>query len=167
VLEKDINLILAKKIQKELVERGSIVYLTREDDYDLSETTNGRKRSDLANRAQLINESNCDMYISIHLNYISSSKWHGLQIFYNNKHDQNQIIAQLMTEYLKENISSVRDYKYSNNYYMYRLINKPGILIELGFLSNPNDRYRLTREKYQNELVNNVVNAIEMYFMRR
>lgn len=164
ILEKDINLILVKKIEKELVSRGAIVYLTRDGDYDLADTTNGRKRSDLGNRAWLINKSNCNMYISIHLNYIGNSKWQGLQIFYNNKNKLNEEIARMMTEYLEENMSNVRDYKYANNYYMYRLISKPGILIEMGFLSNPNDRYRLTREKYQDELVSKIVEAIDNYF---
>lgn len=167
ILEKDINLILAKKLEKELVGRGAKVYLTRSGDYDLAETTNGRKRSDLANRAKLINESDCNMYISIHLNYISNSKWKGLQIFYNKKNNENEVIAKMMTEYLENNMSNVRDYKYSNDYYMYRLISKPGILIEMGFLSNPNDRYRLTKEKYQDELVSKVAEAVEEYFKKK
>ena len=164
ILEKDINLILTKKLEKELVGRGAIVYLTREDDQDLAETTNGRKRSDLANRARLINSTDCDMYISIHLNYMSNSKWQGLQIFYNKKNSENEIIAKTMTEYLKNNMSNVRDYKYSNDYYMYRLISKPGVLIEMGFLSNPNDRYRLTKEEYQDDLVGKVAEAVQEYF---
>ena len=84
-LEKDINLIMSKKIQKHLISKGATVYLTRETDKDLSTTTVNIKRNDLTNRAKLINESNCNMYISIHLNYISNSKWQGLQIIYNNK----------------------------------------------------------------------------------
>lgn len=167
ILEKDINLILVKKMEEELTKKGAVVYLTRDGDYDLAETTNGRKRSDLANRAWLINKGNCDMYISIHLNYIGNSKWQGLQIFYNNKNKLNEEMARMMTEYLKENMSNVRDYKYANDYYMYKLISKPGILIEMGFLSNPNDRYRLTREEYQNELVSKIVAAVNNYFELR
>jgi len=163
-MEKDINLILAKKMEMELVKRGAIVYMTRSDDLDLSDTTRGRKRSDLANRARLINNSNCDMYISIHLNYIVSSKWKGLQIFYNNKNVENINIAKKLTDYLKKNIVNVRDYKYSNEYYMYRLIQRPGVLIEMGFLSNPDDRYRLTKDIYQDELINNIVNSLEYYY---
>lgn len=164
LLEKDINLILSKKLEEELVSRGAVVYLTREEDKDLANKTSGRKRSDLANRAYLINKSKCDMYISIHLNYISSTKWQGLQVFYNNKHEDNEKIAKYLTDNLKINMSNVRDYKYSNDYYMYRLISRPGVLIEMGFLSNPNDRYRLTREKYQDELIHDLADAVEGYF---
>lgn len=164
IYEKDINLVLVKLMKDELIKRGAVVYLTRDNDYDLSTTKTNRKRSDLENRAKLINNSLCDMYISIHLNYFNSSKWSGMQIFYNDKNKLNEDIARSITNYLKEKDINIRDYKKSNDYYMYKLINKPGILIEMGFLSNPNDRYILTKNKYQIVLVKNIVDAIERYY---
>lgn len=165
IYEKDINLIISKLIEKYLVAKGANVYLTRETDKDLSTTTINRKRNDLTNRAILINKSNADMYISIHLNYISNSKWQGLQIFYNNKNKENINIANNLTKYLKEYSSNIREPKYENKYYMYKQITVPGVLIELGFLSNPNDRYRLTREEYQEKLAKNISDSIEKYFI--
>lgn len=167
IYEKDINLIISKKIEKYLVAKGATVYLTRETDIDLSTTTTNKKRSDLANRAKLINESNANMYISIHLNYISNSKWKGLQIFYNNKNKENELIATCLTSYLQEISSNIREPKKENMYYMYKQINIPGILIELGFLSNPNDRYRLTREEYQDKLAIDIANSIEKYYSNK
>ena len=140
IYEKDINLIMSKKIEQYLISKGATVYLTREEDIDLSTTTKNKKRSDLTNRAKLINQSNADMYISIHLNYISNSKWQGLQIFYNNKNEENELIANSLTSYLKQTSSNIREPKKENIYYMYKKITIPGVLIELGFLSNPNDR---------------------------
>ena len=165
IYEKDINLIMSKKIESYLVSKGATVYLTREIDTDLSTTKTNKKRSDLTNRAKLINESNANMYVSIHLNYITSSKWQGLQIFYNNKNEENKIIATNLTKYLKEYSSNIREPKQVNSYYMYKQITIPGILIELGFLSNPNDRYRLTREEYQDKLALSISNAIENYYL--
>ena len=167
VYEKDINLIMSKKIEKYLTAKGATVYLTRETDIDLSTSSKNKKRSDLSNRAKLINESNADMYISIHLNYISNSKWKGLQIFYNNKNKENEIIANNLTNYLKEASSNIREPKKENIYYMYKQIAIPGVLIELGFLSNPNDRYRLTKEEYQDKLALSISNAIEKYFINK
>ena len=165
IYEKDINLIMSKKIEQLLVAKGASVYLTRETDKDLSTTTKHKKRSDLTNRAKLINNSNANIYISIHLNYIANSKWKGLQIFYNNKNPQNKKIATSITSYLKKISSNVREPKEDNTYYMYKQIITPGILIELGFLSNPNDRYRLTKEKYQDEIALSISNAIEKYLL--
>ena len=167
IYEKDINLIMSKKIEKYLISKGATVYLTRESDKDLSTTTKNRKRNDLTNRAKLINNTNPDMYISIHLNYIASSKWQGLQIFYNNKNKENENIANKLTTYLKEYTSNIREPKKENIYYMYKQIKVPGVLLELGFLSNPNDRYRLTKEEYQDKLAKNISNSIENYFLEQ
>ena len=167
IYEKDINLVMSKKIEKYLVSKGATVYLTRETDKDLSVSTKNKKRNDLTNRAILINKNNPDMYISVHLNYISNSKWQGLQIFYNSKLKENEIIATSLTNYLKENSSNIREPKKENIYYMYKQITVPGVLIELGFLSNPNDRYRLTREEYQDKLAISISNAIENYFLNK
>lgn len=167
IYEKDINLIMSKKIEQYLISKGATVYLTREEDIDLSTKTKNKKRSDLTNRAKLINQSNADMYISIHLNYISNSKWQGLQIFYNNKNEENELIANSLTSYLKQTSSNIRDPKKENIYYMYKQIKTPGVLIELGFLSNPNDRYRLTREEYQDKLAISLSDAIENYLINK
>lgn len=164
ILEKDINLTLSKKLEKELTSKGATVYLTRETDKDLSLTKNNRKRSDLINRAYLINKTNPDMYISIHLNYINDSKWKGLQIFYNNKNKKNKEIAESLTKYMKEKTSNIKEPKYNNTYYMYKHITPPGVLIEVGFLSNPDDRYRLTHEEYQDKLIENLSYSIQKYF---
>ena len=70
IYEKDINLEISKILSNLLMERGAIVYLTREGDYDLSSPhVYLRKRSDLSRRAKLINETKCDLYLSIHLNH--------------------------------------------------------------------------------------------------
>ena len=165
IYEKDINLTFSKKLEQLLVSKGAIVYLTREKDIDLSTTTKNKKRSDLTNRAKLINNSDANIYISVHLNYINSSIWQGLQIFYTNKNKENKAIAQSITTYLKETNKNVRKPQEENSYYMYKQIKKPGVLIELGFLSNPNDRYKLTNESYQDKLALNISNAIENYLL--
>ena len=166
ILEKDLNLKLAKKLEKELISRGATVYMTRNGDYDLSTTTVNRKRSDLYNRASYINKINPDMYISIHLNATPSKKWRGLQIFYTNKNNQNRLIAETLTDYLKGELSYVRDVKKDNSYYMYKHINSPGILIEAGFISNPNDNYLLRNNNYQNKLILLISEGIEKYFKK-
>ncbi len=168
IYEKDLNLLLSKKLASSLESHGATVYLTREKDKDLSlNNAKNRKRSDLATRAYLINKTNPDMYISIHLNYISNTKWKGLQIFYNNRIKENEIIATKLTKYIREKTYNVKDPKLNNTYYMYKHINTPGVLIELGFLSNPDDRYRLTHEEYQDKLIDNLTYAIELYFTEK
>ncbi len=167
IIEKDLNLILVKKLEKELASRGATVYLTRDGDQDLSKTTIGRKRSDLYNRAKYINDIKPNMYISIHLNSTTGSNWRGLQVFYTNKNVENKKIAEAITNNLKTNISNVREIKQDNTYYMYKHIKSPGILIEAGFISNPSDNYLLRNEEYQDKLIHLLADSIEIYFQNK
>ena len=167
ILEKDINLILCKKLRESLINNGATVYLTRDTDKDLSLSKTNRKRSDLINRAYLINKTKPDIYLSIHINYLSNTKYKGLQIFYNNKNKENENIATSLTKYLKEKTWNIREPKYNNTYYMYQNITSPGVLIEVGFISNPDDRYRLTHEKYQDILIDNLTYSVLKYFQEK
>lgn len=167
IIEKDLNLILTKKLEKELVSRGATVYLTREDDKDLSTTTVNRKRSDLYNRAKYINKISPDMYISVHLNSVTNASWRGLQVFYTTKNEENKLIAETITNHLKESISNVREIKKDNTYYMYKHITSPGVLIEAGFISNPNDSYLLRNKEYQDKLISSISDSIEIYFQKK
>lgn len=167
IIEKDLNLILTRKLEKELVSRGATVYLTREDDKDLSTTTINRKRSDLYNRAKYINKISPNMYISIHLNSVTNSSWRGLQVFYTTKNEENKLIAETITNHLKESISNVREIKKDNTYYMYKHITSPGVLIEAGFISNPNDSYLLRNKEYQDKLISSISDSIEIYFKKK
>lgn len=167
VYEKDLNLKIVKKIANKLGEKGAIVYLTRDDDYDLAnKNVLNRKRSDLTKRAQLINKSKADMFISIHLNATTNSNWRGLQIFYTTKNKENENIAKFMNERIKKRISTVRDIKKDNGYYMYKQIKIPGILIEAGFMSNPSDLYLLKKDSYQNKLAIIITDGIVEYYKK-
>ena len=166
IKESKLNLILVKKLEKELISRGATVYLTREDDNDLSTTTINRKRSDVYRRAQYINKISPDMYISLHLNSSPSPSWRGLQIFYTNNNKENKEIALSLTNYLKEKLSNTREAKKDSTYYMYKHIKSPGVLIEAGFISNPSDNYLLRDEKYQNKLITLIADSIENYYQK-
>ena len=164
IVEKDMNLVITYELASKLIAKGAYVYLTRDGDYDLSTTTYNRKRSDLYNRAKLINESKCDMFISIHLNSTTSSSWRGLQIFYNSKLEENEKIAKVISDTLTDKLNNVRDIKKENTYYMYKFLKVPGILIEAGFISNANDNYLLRQKDYRNKLTDAIALGIENYF---
>jgi len=163
-LEKDMNLILSQELEKKLVSKGAVVYKTRDGDYDLANSTINRKRNDLYSRVKLINNSNCDMYISVHLNASPSSKWNGIQVFYSNVMKENKILGEYITNSLEKNMKNVRELKKENGYYMYSKIKVPGILLEAGFISNSNDNYKMRQEEYRSTLLSNVVIGIEEYF---
>lgn len=164
IYEKDINLSICNKLKTILEEEGAIVYLTRYGDYDLSSNSTSRKKSDLNNRARIINESGADIYISIHLNSINSSTWNGAQVFYDDVNKNNYNLAILMQEQLKQDLKTTRSVKEINNMLMNRKIEVPGVLIEAGFLSNANDRYLLQQEDYQYKIAESIKKGILTYF---
>jgi len=154
IYEEDINLKISLKLRKTLEELGAIVYLTRDDDYDLSTPKSSlRKRSDLSNRAKTINNSNADIYLSIHLNASTSASWKGAQAFYDDINPKNKELAFKFQEYFNKYLNSKRSAKEIKELYMYKKINIPGLLLEVGFISNPNERYILNKNWYQEKIV--------------
>ncbi|MCM1370376.1 MAG: N-acetylmuramoyl-L-alanine amidase [Clostridium sp.] len=165
IYESNINLSISLKLASSLESQGAIVLLTRTGDYDLAvNNAVNRKRSDLGMRARIINESNCDMYISIHLNSIASSTWRGAQVFYDDVNPKNKDIAIIMQETLKKELKTSREYKELKDRYMYQRVKIPGVLIEAGFLSNPSERYLLQEDTYQNRIVNAITKGVNNYF---
>lgn len=166
VLEKDINLAISLKLKEELISKGATVYLTRDDDYDLSyPDADRRKKSDFDNRINYINNSKADMYLSIHINYLNNSRYSGPQVFYN---ANNKELALSIQEFLNKKVKSERDAKkISQNYYMYRQLTIPGVLIECGFISNAKERELLIDEKYQKELAIGMVDGIINYYTNK
>lgn len=162
--EKKINLEITKKLALQLESLGATIYLTRYDDYDISvPNTINRKRSDLSRRANMINRSECDLYLSLHLNAETSSSWRGAQVFYDDINEENKKIAEIMQKKLSQKVNTKRDYKEMTTIYMYRRIKRPGVLIELGFLSNPNERYLLTTDEYQQKLIDAMIEGVKEY----
>jgi N-acetylmuramoyl-L-alanine amidase len=164
VEEAAINLIVSKKLKENLENLGASVYITREGDYDLSSTTINRKKSDLYNRINLINKSNCDVYISIHINAESSSLWYGAQTFYYPANKRNIVLAKYIQKSLIDNTSSKREVSRINDTLMYTNIKVPGVLIELGFITNYQDRLKLNNNDYQNNLVSAISSGLIEYF---
>ncbi len=163
IYEKDINLNIALFLEKELGALGANVILTRDGDYDLSiPNASLRKRSDFNNRIKLINESNADMYLSIHLNYLSDASYYGPQVFYNK---DNEKLAKVMQKVMNEELKGKREIKkIPSDTYMYSKLNVPGILIECGFLSNGMERNKLITEKYQKKIAKSIAKGVLEYF---
>ena len=163
--ESEINLQIANELKKELESHGAIVYQTRTGDYDLSKiTTKNHKRNDLETRAKLINESECDIYISIHLNSDTSSTWSGAQIFYTDKNKENKKLAQIIHTKFEQNLKAKRETKQLKNMYLFDRLKKPGVLIEAGFISNANDRYLLKQKTHQKKIAQTITEAIIEYY---
>lgn len=163
VYEKDITLKISLYLEEILASKGATIILTRDADYDLSKpNANYRKKSDFDNRIKLINESNADVYLSIHLNYLGNPKYYGPQVFYNKN---NKLLAEKIQLTMNKYTNSNREIKkIPSDTYMYSKLNIPGVLIECGFLSNSIERNLLQKGEYQKKIAQAISEGLLEYF---
>ncbi len=163
IYESDINLDIVLKLRDELVKQGVEVLLTRDGDYDLSSPdVDRRKKSDFDNRIRLINNSNADLYLSIHINFLSNKKYYGSQVFYTK--DNEKLALAIQKKFNEKLESPMKVKKLSNTIYMYKNLEVPGVLIECGFLSNDKERNLLKSDEYQSKLVDTIILGLIEYY---
>ncbi|WAA09392.1 N-acetylmuramoyl-L-alanine amidase CwlD [Fervidibacillus albus] len=168
-VEKEIAFSISMKLRDYLEQQGAFVLLTREQDTDLADedlkSLSQRKVQDLHRRAEMINESEAELFVSIHLNAIPSSKWRGAQTFYYPRYVESEIAATFIQEELIDNLENTdRKAKSLTNVYLLKAIEKPGVLVETGFLSNPDERELLMKEDYQEKVAIAIYEGIMRYF---
>jgi N-acetylmuramoyl-L-alanine amidase len=168
-LEKDIALNISLKLREYLQEQGALVIMTREEDKDLAdEATRGysrRKVEDLKERLEMINQSDIDFFISVHLNSIPSPRWSGAQTFFAPQFKENERAAKFIQDELKRNLENTkREAKSINHVYILKHAKKPGVLVEAGFLSNPDEKENLKKNRYQDKLAASIYNGILRYY---
>lgn len=168
-LEKDIALSVSKKLRDYLQEQGALVIMTREEDKDLAEDgTKGysrRKVEDLKKRLSMINESEANFFVSIHLNSIPSQRWSGAQTFYAPQLQENAKAAKFIQDEFRTNLENTdRKAKPLSSVYILKNAKKPGVLVEVGFLSNPTEKQLLKTEDYQEKVAASIYKGMLRYF---
>jgi N-acetylmuramoyl-L-alanine amidase len=168
-LEKDIALKITLKVRDYLQEQGALVIMTRDTDTDLADSgTRGysrRKVEDLKKRLKMINKKNNDFFVSIHLNAIPSTRWKGAQTFYAPYFKENAKAAKFIQEELRKNLGNTnRKAKAINKIYILDHAKKPGALVEVGFLSNPEEKENLKKDSYQEKVAISIYQGIIRYF---
>ena len=162
--EKDLNLEISKVLKKVLKEKGATVYMIRNDDSDLSSRwDSAKKRGDLYRRILKIQENKSDLYLSIHINYHYYSSVSGAEVLYHPINPNNLVLAEAIMSEFKNDLNTDRKV-IKTNLYLYSNTRVPGVLIECGFISNPNERYLLQKESYQKKLANSITKGVENYF---
>ena len=156
ILEKDINLEIALKLQEVLIENGYAVLMTREDDSSLEL----RERSDFAN------EQEADLFISLHQNcYAQDESVNGIEVYYNSdKTTNDQQLAQMIQEALiNETGAKNRGIRSDNGLVVTLETKMPAVLVETAFISNDYELDLITSEDYQNKVVEGIITGIENF----
>lgn len=162
--EDELNLEIAQKLRELIEESGGIVVMTREDD-TLSDSSLSK---DLKNRVVKANEVAADVLISIHLNSFSQSKYKGAQVFYQNNSEKGKLLAELIQQELRNTLDPNNDRmaKSSNSYYLLRNAKMPAVIVECGFMSNPEEEKLLNDENYQYKIAWAIYKGLIHYFQK-
>ena len=167
VLESKLNLEIAQKLNDLLHLIGIHTKMVREDDisiYTEGESIASKKVSDLKNRIKMVNETENAILISIHQNHFHESKYSGAQVFYSS-FGESRNLADKMQIAFRETINpgSRRQIKKADGVYLLQNIQKIGILIECGFISNPEEDSLLRSNAYQNKVASVIAATISGY----
>ena len=169
-LEKEINLSIAIKIKETLQKSGYEVVMTREEDAGSnlkSGTIRAKYIEDLKNRCDLKKSSNCDMLISIHLNYFEQSKYYGAQVWYSNYKD-SVTLGSVIQKNFKTDLdpNNKRVPKAAKN--SYKLLREndtmPSVIVECGFLSNNEEEQKLKSGEYQEKIADSINKSVDEFF---
>lgn len=131
-----------------------MVRTTNRSIYTQGKTIASKKVSDLKNRVELVNSTDNGLLLSIHQNTFSESQYHGAQVFYGSNAEGRELATQLQEAFCNTvNAGSNRKCKRGEKVYLLEHIEKPGVLIECGFLSNPEEEAKLRDKTYQQKLI--------------
>lgn len=168
VEEKQINLAIAKYLQDYLIAQDFTVYLTRDTDKGLyDENVSNKKRSDLNNRIRFFKEKNADLVISIHQNSYPDASQHGAQTFYYKGSEKSkQLASKIQDSLLAIDSTNNRAEKANDSYYLLKHSSVPAVIVECGFLSNPEETARLTDYNYQKDIAYRIAVGVCMYYNR-
>ncbi len=158
VLEKDVNLSVVKHLREMLEMSGFQVVVTRDEDisiYDAGvEGIRNQKLSDMDNRYEIVQSYPDSIFLCIHQNNFTDPAYFGGQMFYNDNNPDNRTLAQIMqNRFAALQDGNDREIKLSGNELFLLKDNKnPSLMIECGFLSNPEEEALLATTEYQQKL---------------
>ena len=154
-LEKDLNLLIAQKLEKLLLACDVQVIMTRTTDDSLcKESSPNLKRQDMENRSQLMNHPSADCVISIHQNSYPDPAVNGAQVFYYTSSDSGKNLATFIQQelILKADPLNHRKIKANDSYFLLKNVAAPRVIVECGFLSSPEESKKLVDDTYQHKL---------------
>lgn len=159
VKEADLNLLIGECTARALEDRGCFVLRTRTGADALGDT----KRDDMARRGAILCTEGADCTVSIHMNKFSDRSVKGPMCYFQAGAKEGEALAQCVIDALCDALG--RDGRPANpgNNYVTRIPRVPSVLVECGFLSNPEDEQRLQDPAYQQLLAAAIADGVVAY----
>ncbi|NLU06725.1 MAG: N-acetylmuramoyl-L-alanine amidase CwlD [Clostridiales bacterium] len=171
IMEKEINLKIGNKLKDKLSKKGYEVFMTRDGDnglYTKEGRTRKKKIEDLNNRCKLKESTKCNMFISIHLNMFPQPKYHGAQVWYS-KNENSKRLANILQNNLINDLDKNNNRKEKAALNSYKVLrcrdNVPSVLVECGFLSNTEEKNKLTSNDYQDKIAESIAKSVDDYYL--
>lgn len=164
-IEKEINLVYAKALKEKLVSSGFRVELTRKTDDGLySEFASNKKMSDMRERFHIIQNTNPNLVISVHMNSFASTSVKGALTYYRKGDEASKRCADLVQASLNTYCDAPAKEGKAGDYYILNCSYYTSILIECGFISNPQEERLLNTAEYREKFIDAVYSGILLYF---
>ena len=166
--ESDLNLWTARLLYQKLEAVGLRSIMTRQDENGLyGDLSPGFKRRDMQRRAEIIKQSSPIITISIHMNKYTAPTRRGAQVYYQKGDSSAQSLANAIQSTLNAEINLTEGGRsfssLAGDYYVCRVSPCPAVIVECGFLSNPEDDRLLDTEEYRQKIANAIKNGICEY----
>ncbi len=160
--ESDINLAISRLLQRELEDAGLNVIQTRPTEAGLyGVATPGYKRRDMERRAEIIQKNAPAAVVSIHQNSFSQPSRRGAQVFFREDVPKSKLLACILQTKLNEMPECVRRSEaLAGDYFVLNCSEAPAVIVECGFLSNPEDEALLLDGGYREKLVKTIASGI-------
>ncbi len=164
-IEKEINLEYTLALKSKLTSNGYRVELTRKTDDGLySPTAKNKKLSDMNKRFQIIERANPNLVISIHMNSFNDSSVRGAYTYYRKGDSAGHACANLIQKSLNTYCNAKQTAGKIGDYFILNCSYYTAVLIECGFISNPEEEVLLNSCDYKNKFVDAVFKGILLYF---
>lgn len=160
--ESDINLSISRLLQRKFEEAGFLVVQTRPTEaglYDVA--TAGYKRRDMEKRAEIIKKNTPAIMVSVHQNFFSQVSRRGAQVFYREDSELSKTLACLVQTSLNSMPECVKKTSaLAGDYFVLNCSDTPSVIVECGFLSNPQDEALLIGKAYQEKIAAAIASGV-------
>lgn len=164
--EKGINLEISLKLKELLKKKGYKVIMTRQEDKGLYDSSAlNKKAQDMQRRIGLLDEAKPILTVSIHQNSFSDPSVKGPQVFYYESSGEGKKLAQHVQERMNEILKPQRPrvIKGNTSYYLLKRSSGTLVIVECGFLTNPEEAALLQTEEYQKKAAEAVAEGVDRY----
>lgn len=157
--ECDITLRVALKLGTILAKQGHTVIYTRFNDNGLGKTTS----ESLANRVNIANKNNADIFISVHCNSAANTQAKGVETYYFQGSTKGKELAEIVQAELVKATGFINRGIKTANFYVLKYTKMPAILVEIGFISNNDEAKKLADPSVQDKIAQAISQAIDLY----